>query len=134
MKRIEIKTTEEIHHICLMNGLKSAFLRFPFLADNIMATPPPVRRKPEKTRPLLGFRRNPVNVQYYNKDILVLYDENKAAASEATVFAKAVMEEYLAFRHPYMKISWEGCRLKEEATGHLLAEVIPESPETAGTL
>ena len=47
-----------------MYGLKRAFERFPFLAANIMATPPPIRRKPEKSAPLLWFRRNPVNVQY----------------------------------------------------------------------
>lgn len=134
MKRLAIQTFEEIHHVCLMYGLKRAFERFPFLAANIMATPPPIRRKPEKSAPLLWFRRNPVNVQYFKNDILVVYNAEKAGYEEVSAFARAVMDEYLTLRHPYMKIVWENNILKEAASGHVLAQINPEYPATDGTL
>lgn len=130
MDKIAIHTFEEIHHVCLMYGLKKAFCRFPFLARNIMATPPPVRRSPERTRLLLGQKANPVNVQYYKSDILIVYNAEKAAVQEVLSFAKAVIEEYLLLRHPYMKTDWEGDILKESSSGHLIAEIAPLSPET----
>lgn len=113
-----------------MYGLKKAFCRFPFLARNIMATPPPVRRSPERTRLLLGQKANPVNVQYYKSDILIVYNAEKAAVQEVLSFAKAVIEEYLLLRHPYMKTDWKGDILKESSSGHLIAEIAPLSPET----
>ena len=130
MNIITIKTFEEIHHVCLMYGLKNAFGRFPFLVKNVLATPPPVRRKPERSRPLLLFRHNPVNVQYYNKDIRISYDIEKAGTNEVMAFAKAVVEEYLILRHPYMKSDWNGERLSESASGHLIAEITSDCPET----
>ncbi len=130
MNRIRINTFEEIHHVCLMYGLKKAFSRFPFLATNIMATPPPVRRSPERSRPLLGFRRHPVWVQYFKKDLYVVYNEEKVVLKDVTAFAKALLEEYLAYRHPFMKVSWSDTCLSEAEAGHIIAEIIPESPET----
>ena len=129
MNIISINTFEDIHHVCLMYGLRNAFRRFPFLVDNVMAPPPPVRRNPERPRLLIGFRRNPVNIHYYRKGIQVLYDENRANENEVAAFAKAVVEEYLALRHPYMKTRWNSKRLEETASSHLIAEIIiPESP------
>lgn len=132
MKTLSINTFEDIHHVCLMYGLKNAFGRFPFLVRNVMATPPPVRRRPERSRPLFSFRHNPVNVQYYNKEIRVLYEN--AGTRDVTEFAKAVVEEYLKLRHPYMKTVWDGLRLTEAASGHLIADISPEAPETDGKL
>ena len=96
MERISIHTYEELHHVCLMYGLKNTYERFPFLARNVMATPPPVRRKPERTSPLL--------------------------------------EEYLILRHPYMKTSWEEMTLREKESGHVIADIITEFPETGDKL
>lgn len=124
MKTISIKTFEEIHHTCLMFGLKQAYLRFPFLAGNILTTPPPIRRNPER-KPLVfgGGILNPVTVQYFRKDITVLYNEAKASEQEATVFAKAVVEEYLRLRHPYMKYILDGNVFTETSTGHQIAVI-----------
>lgn len=130
MNRIRINTFEEIHHVCLMYGLKKAFSRFPFLTANIMATPPPVRRKPECLRPLLGFRRHPIWVQYFKKDLYVVYNEEMVVLKDVTAFAKAVIEEYLAYRHPYMKTYWSENSLSETGSGHIIAEIIPESLKT----
>lgn len=132
MKRVAINTFEDIHHVCLMYGLKKAFLRFPFLTADIMATPPPVRRNPERPSLFLGFRRHPVNVQYYNKDIHIIYNEDKIVLQEAVTFAKAVIVEYLAYRHPYMKTVWTDGSLSEAASGHVVAQITPESPMTVG--
>lgn len=124
MNHITINTFEDIHHVCLMYGLKKAFGRFPFLAINIMATPPPVRRRPDRTTPLIGFRHHPVNIQYYKKDIQIIYNETKTGESEMLAFSKAVVEEYLLLRHPYMKTIWKENRLEETDSQHLIAEII----------
>lgn len=113
--------------MCLICGLKKAYGRFPFMACNPMATPPPVRRKPERARPLLGWKRNPVNVQYYKNDILILYN---AALSDVLVFAKAMIDEYLALRHPFMKTVWDDSMLKESVSGHVIAEISSALPAT----
>ena len=124
MTSVSIDTFEDIHHVCLMYGLKQAFRRFPFLAHNIMATPPPLRRNPERPALLIGCRTNPVSVQYYRKAMQVIYNEEKVSIREAQEFSKAVMEEYLHLRHPFMKHQWSDNRLLEISTGHLLAEII----------
>lgn len=130
MKLITIHTFEEIHHVCLMYGVKNAFGRFPFLAKNILATPPPIRRNPERSRMFLGFRQNPVNVQYYKADIFIIYNEDKADKDAIKAFSKAVVGEYLSFRHPYLKTVWNDVRLLETASGYPVAEIISESPMT----
>ena len=134
MKRLLIHTFEEVHHVCLMYGLKQAYEKFPFLAKNPMATPPPVRRKPERTKPLIGFKNNPAYVQYFKDDIYIVYELEKSSEADAMAFAKAVMEGYLGFRHPYMKSAWEGDILKESASGHVIAEITPELPATCDKL
>ena len=134
MKRLSIHTFEEVHHVCLMYGLKLAYEKFPFLAKNSMATPPPVRRKPERTKPLIGFKNNPAYVQYFKNDIYIVYDAEKAGEPEASAFAKAVIEEYLGFRHPYMKTTWDGDILKESSSGHIIAEITPELSATGDIL
>ena len=116
--------------MCLMYGVKNAFGRFPFLAKNILATPPPIRRNPERSWMFLGFRQNPVNVQYYKADIFIIYNEDKADKDVIKGFSKAVLEEYLSFRHPYLKTVWEDCRLLERVSGYLVAEIISENQMT----
>ena len=130
MNRTVITTFEEIHHVCLMYGLKKAFARYPFLVNNIMATPPPVRRNPERTCSLFGFRHNPVNVQYFKKDIFILYDESRTSHDDIQAFAKALVEEYLSLRHPYMKTGWNGTRMEEAVSGHLIVEILFGFPVT----
>ena len=127
MEKLFIHTFEEVHHMCLICGLKKTYGRFPFMACNPMATPPPVRRKPERTRPLLGWKRYPVNVQYYKNDILILYN---VEPDDVLAFAKAMVDEYLAIRHPYMKTVWEDNTLKEIASGHVIAEISSALPAT----
>lgn len=130
MKRILINTFEDIHHVCLMYGLKNAFRRFPFLVRNTMATPPPVRRNPKKSSPLLLQKLHPVNVQYYRNEIVVFYDSDKFGKDEIIAFSKAVIEEYLALRHPYMKIEWAEETLKGTASGYILAGITADCPVT----
>jgi hypothetical protein len=130
MNTIEIQTFEEIHHVCLLYGLKKAFCRFPFLTDNVMASPPPLRRNPARAGVQLFLRRHPVNVLYYKAELRVVFDESKINLTDIQAFAKAVVDEYLAFRHPYLKGVWNGGMLQEEASGHLLAEFVTASPAT----
>lgn len=130
MNTIEIQTFEEIHHVCLMYGLKKTFCRFPFLTDNVMASPPPVRRNPARAGVPLFLRRHPVNVLYYKAGLRVVFDESKVNPTDIQAFAKAVVDEYLALRHPYLKGVWNGGMLQEEASDHILAEFVTASPAT----
>lgn len=107
-----------------MYGLKQAYQRYPFLVHNIMATPPPFRRNPERPRLFMGSKIDPICVQYYKKDIILLYDETRVSAEETEVFAKALIEEYLRLRHPFMKTAADGNRIIEESTGHLIAQIV----------
>lgn len=107
-----------------MYGLKQAYKRFPFLAHNIMATPPPFRRNPERSPLFIGSKQNPICVQYFRKSLTLLYDEGRVSEIEIKEFGKAVVEEYLKLRHPFMKYSWEEKKLAETATQHMLAEII----------
>ena len=113
-----------------MYGLKNAFRRFPFLVRNTMATPPPVRRNPKKSSPLLLQKLHPVNVQYYRNEIVVFYDSDKFGKDEIIAFSKAVIEEYLALRHPYMKIEWVEETLKGTALGDIPSTLLKYFPNT----
>lgn len=53
MTTIRIKTSDDIHHTCMMYGLKLAYRRHPQLARNLNATPPPFRRNPELPRSIM---------------------------------------------------------------------------------
>ena len=116
--------------MCLLYGVKNAFGRFPFLAKNILATPPPIRRNPLRSRIFLGLGQNPVNVLYYGADIYILYNEEKPDTDSIKAFSKVVLEEYLSFRHPYLKTVWNDTRLLETDSCYPVAEIISESPMT----
>lgn len=123
MKSIEINSNEDLQHLCLMYGLKKAYQRYPFLVRNIMATPPPYHRNPDRSRIFIGSKINPVCVQYHKKDIVIIYDDERVTDPAICEFSKAVMEEYLRLRHPYMATEWEGRRLVETSTKTLIAEI-----------
>lgn len=124
MTTVTITTFEDIHHVCLMYGLKQAYRRYPFLVHNIMATPPPFRRNPARSRIFIGSRLNPVNVHYFKKEISIIYDEGRVPDSDIHAFAAAVVEEYLRLRHPYMAYEWNDRKMTEPSSGHLIAEII----------
>lgn len=134
MKNISINTFEDIHHLCLMYGLKQAYLRFPFLARNIMVTPPPFRRNPKRPLAFIGGKFNPVCVQYYGKDIRVIYDEARVSDGDIYAFSQAIVEEYLRLRHPYMKYTFGEDSFAEQASGHVIARILRDVPATDGTL
>lgn len=132
MNTIELHTFEDIHHVCLMYGLKNAFCRFPFLADNVMTTPPPIRRNPERPGLPVFIKKRLVNVLYYKNEVRVIFDESRVNDGEIKTFAMAIINEYLALRHPYMKAAWDNGQLHEAASGHLLAKIVTVSPMTDG--
>lgn len=106
---IRIKTNDDIHHTCLMYGLKLAYRRHPQLARDLNATPPPFRRNPELPRRFIGGRMAPVCVQYYNNDIIVLH--NGIETPVVKEFARSIMEEYLRIRHPFLLYKWNGDKM-----------------------
>lgn len=124
MTTITIITTEDIHPVCLMYGLKATYRQFPMLVRNPLATPPPFCRSP-KLRPLfIGGGQNVASVQYYQSRLAILYDESRATAATMEAFAKRVVKEYLRLRHPYLVLEWQEQRALERGSGRLIAEII----------
>lgn len=117
MTIVEIKTLNEIHHTCLLYGLKRAYMRFPMLVHNPLASPPPVRRNPERRPLLLGGGINPVSVQYYGCSMRVLCSKAGVAIEDVMDFARAVVDEYVALRHPYVKAEWQEESLVDMTSG-----------------
>lgn len=124
MKTIKINTFEDFQHLCLMFGLKKAYMRFPFLVNNILATPPPFHRNPNRPHVFIGSKLNTVCVQYHKKDAVILYDESKTTESVIVEFAKTIMEEYLDLRHPYMQTEWTERILVEKSTKTPIAKIL----------
>lgn len=122
MTSITIRTYEDIHHVCLIYGLKRAYMRYPSLTDNVLASPPPFLRSPKLKRLFIGSKINPVSVQYCKKEITVLYDEERVSNDEIANFSKAIVEEYFGTRHPYAEHEWNGNAFA--TAGRSVAEII----------
>ena len=126
---------EPLHHVCLMHGLKQTFGRMPFLnkrvmeirgrvmtIDNVVA-PPPMMNNPSR-RANMRSSRNMVEVSYWKNILSIKYREDMCSQEDITVFANSLIEDYLHFRHPFMKTAIKDGRCHELSSGHLIAEII----------
>ena len=122
-------------HVCLMSGLKQTFARMPFLnkrllevkgkmatIDNIVA-PPPMLNHPSRRTSMRGTR-NMVGVSYWKNKLSIEYREDMCSQGDVTAFVNYLIEDYLHFRHPFMKIAIKDGRCHEASSGHLIAEII----------
>ena len=135
MKTVTVIFDEALHHVCLMHGLKQTFARMPFLnkrvlevkgkmmtIDNVVS-PPPVMNYPGK-RTSMREAMNMIEVSYWKNKISVEYREDMCSQEDITAFVNNLIEDYLHFRHPFMKTAIKDGRCHEPSSGHLLAEII----------
>lgn len=124
MLAITIKSSEDIHHTCLLHGLKRAYIHYPFLVTNILVSPPPFPTGANISLSFLGDKRNPLCVKYHKQTLVIVYDEKRVTSDIVTSFAQAVVEEYLALRHPYVACEWHGKSLTIHPSGEIWAEIV----------
>ena len=134
MKKLTVIFEEHLHHVCMMHGLKQTYDRMPFLnkrvlevigkvmtIDNIVA-PPPMMNNPSRRTSIRG-PRNMVGVSYWKNKLSIEYREDMCSTEEITAFVNKLIEDYLHFRHPFMKLIFQDGKCHEESSGHLIAEI-----------
>ena len=126
---------EPLHHVCLMHGLKQTYGRMPFLnkrvfevrgknvvIDNPVA-PPPMLNNPSRRTSIRGTR-NMIGVSYWKDKLSIEYREDMCNSEDITTFVQYLIEDYLHFRHPFMKITIKDDKCHEQISGHLLAKIM----------
>ena len=134
MKTVTVIFEEPLHHVCLMYGLKQTFGRMPFLnkrvmemrgrvmtIDNIVA-PPPMMNNPSRRKSIRGTR-NMVGVSYWKNKLSIEYREDMCSQEDITAFVNNLIEDYLHFRHPFMKTITEESEVLEAGSRHKLAVI-----------
>ena len=135
MKTVTVIFEEPLHHVCLMHGLKQTYGRMPFLnkrvlevrgkvmtIDNI-APPPPMMKNPSRRTGIRGTR-NMVGVSYWKNKLSIEYREDMCSCEDITAFVNSLIEDYMHFRHPFMKITIKDDKCHEQTSGHLLAKIM----------
>ena len=135
MKTVTVIFEEPLHHVCLLSGLKQTYDRMPFLnkrvlevggkvvtIDNVVA-PPPMMSNPNKRRGMSGSR-NMIGVSYWKNKLSIEYREDMCSQEDITAFVNSLIEDYLHFRHPFMKITIKDDKCHEQISGHLLAKIM----------
>jgi len=135
MTRMTVIFEEPLHHICLMYGLKQTYSRMPYLnkkvmeirgrvmtIDNIVA-PPPMMNNPSRRKSIRGTR-NMVGISYWKNKLSIEYREDMCSQEDITTFVQYLIEDYLHFRHPFMKITIKDDKCHEQISGHLLAKIM----------
>ena len=135
MKTVTVIFEEPLHHVCLMHGLKQTYGRMPFLnkrvlevrgkvmtIDNI-APPPPMMKNPSKRTGIRGTR-NMVGVSYWKNKLSIEYREDMCNCEDITAFVNSLIEDYMHFRHPFMKTVTEDTVVLEIASRHRIAQIM----------
>lgn len=127
--------TEPLHHVCLMHGLKQTFGRMPFLNRKVLkiggkvrmidnpVAPPPMITTPGR---ILRKRtlRHIVEVSYWKETLLIEFYDGLCSPEEIAAFAQNLIQDYLHFRHPFMKTASADGKITEASSGHLIAEIM----------
>ena len=134
MKTVTVIFEEPLHHVCLMHGLKQTYGRMPFLnkrvfevrgknvvIDNPVA-PPPMLNNPSRRTSIRGTR-NMVGVSYWKNKLSIEYREDMCSCEDITAFVNSLIEDYMHFRHPFMKIVTEDSEVLEAGSRHKIAEI-----------
>ena len=135
MKTVTVIFEEPLHHVCLMYGLKQTYGRMPFLnkrvlevrgkvmtIDNI-APPPPMMNNPSRRTSMSGTR-NMVGVSYWKNKLSIEYREDMCSCEDITAFVNSLIEDYMHFRHPFMKTVTEDTVVLEIASRHRIAQIM----------
>ena len=135
MKTVTVIFEEPLHHVCLMYGLKQTFERMPFLNKKVLEVKgkrvaldnptalPPMMNNPDRRTGIRGTR-NMVGVSYWKNNLSIEYREDMCSCEDITAFANNLIEDYLHFRHPFMKTTIQDGRCHEQTSGHIVAEIV----------
>ena len=135
MKTVTVIFEEALHHVCLMYGLKQTYGRMPFLNKRVLemrgkrvvidnpTAPPPMMNNPSRRTSMRG-PRNMVGVSYWKNILSIEYREDMFSQEDITAFVNNLIEDYLHFRHPFMKTTIKDGKCHEQSSGHLVAEII----------
>ena len=135
MMTVTVVFEEPLHHVCLMHGLKQTYGRMPFLnkkelevrgkivtIDNVIA-PPPMMINPDR-RTSMRRMKDMIGVSYWKDKLSIEYREDMCSSEDITTFVQYLIENYLHFRHPFMKITIKDDKCHEQISGHLLAKIM----------
>ena len=134
MKTVTVIFEEPLHHVCLMYGLKQTFGRMPFLNKKVLEVrgkrvvidnpiaPPPMMNNPSRRKSIRGTR-NMVGVSYWKNILSIEYREDMCSQEDITAFVNNLIEDYLHFRHPFMKTVTEDSDVLEAGSRHKIAEI-----------
>ena len=135
MKTVTVIFEEPLHHVCLLSGLKQTYGRMPFLnkrvlevrgkvmtIDNIVP-PPPMMNNPSRRTGTSGTR-NMVGVSYWKNKLSIEYREDMCSCEDITAFVNSLIEDYMHFRHPFMKTVTEDTVVLEIASRHCIAQIM----------
>ena len=135
MKTVTVIFEEPLHHVCLMHGLKQTYGKMPFLNKRVLEVrgkrvaldnpiaPPPMMTNPDRRIGIRGTR-NMVGVSYWKNKLSIEYREDMCSCEDITAFANILIEDYLHFRHPFMKTTIKDGRCHEQTSGHIVAEIV----------
>ena len=135
MKTVTVIFEESLHHVCLMHGLKQTYDRMPFLnknvlevqgkivtIDNVIAPPPMMKNLDRRTS--MRRMKDMIGVSYWKDKLSIEYREDMCSSEDITTFVQYLIEDYLHFRHPFMKITIKDDKCHEQISGHLLAKIM----------
>ena len=135
MKTVTVVFDEPLHHVCLMHGLKQTYGRMPFLnkkvlevqgkivtIDNVIAPPPMMKNLDRRTS--MRRMKDMIGVSYWKDKLSIEYREDMCSSEDITTFVQYLIEDYLYFRHPFMKIIIKDDKCHEQISGHLLAKIM----------
>ena len=134
MKIVTVIFEEPLHHVCLMHGLKQTFGRMPFLNKRVLEVrgkrvvidnpiaPPPMMTNPSRRTSVSG-QRNVVWVSYWKNKLSIEYREDMCCQEDITAFVNSLIEDYMHFRHPFMRTEIKDGRCHELSSDHLIAEI-----------
>ena len=135
MKTVTVIFEEPLHHVCLMHGLKQTYDRMPFLnknvlevqgkivtIDNVIAPPPMMKNLDRRTS--MRRMKDMIGVSYWKDKLSIEYREDMCSSEDITTFVQYLIEDYLHFRHPFMKITIKDDKCHEQISGHLLAKIM----------
>ena len=118
-----------------MYGLKQTFGRMPFLNKRVLevrgkrvlldnpVAPPPMLKNPSR-RTGIRWAMNMVGVSYWKNNLSIEYRDELCNREDITAFVKQLIEDYLHFRHPFMKTSIENGKVLEIGSNNRIAQII----------
>ena len=135
MSTMTVIFEEPLHHVCLMYGLKQTLGRMPFLNKRVLevrgkrvlldnpVAPPPMLKNPSRR---IGIRwaMNMVGVSYWKNNLSIEYRDELCSRADITAFVNQLIEDYLHFRHPFMKTSIENGEMLEIGSNNRIAQII----------